>query len=386
MHRNRDFLPVDLSVAVMTSPIPVTSPFLPPLDDFIPYLESIWKSRRLTNGGDFHQQLERELAEYLGVKHVSLFSNGTLALFTALQALDITGDVITTPYSFVATSHALLWHNLNPVFVDVAPGSFNLDPARIEAAITPRTTAIMPVHCYGFPCDTAGIQALAHAHGLKVIYDAAHAFGVRQEGVSVLNQGDLAVLSFHATKVFNTFEGGAIISHDAATKQRIDQLKNFGFVNETTVVGPGINAKMNEVSAAFGLLQLRHLDEALVGRKRVHDHYQQRLANVPGLVLPQTPAGVAWTYPYFPVLIEPAYGESRDDLHARLHRHQVLARRYFYPLITAFPMYRDLPSANPARLPQATTLAEQVICLPIYPHMTDEEQARVIDLLVHHTH
>ncbi|EGH24737.1 aminotransferase, partial [Pseudomonas amygdali pv. mori str. 301020] len=267
----------------MSAPIPVTRPLLPPLEEFIPYLEHIWESRQLTNGGPFHQQLEKELAEYLGVQHLSLFSNGTRALMTAIQALRIKGEVITTPYSFVATAHSLLWNSLTPVFVDIDPGTYNLDPERIEEAITPATTAIMPVHCYGIPCDVDRIQQIADRYGLKVIYDAAHAFGVQHRGQSLLNHGDLSVLSFHATKVFNTFEGGAIISPDAKTKQRIDYLKNFGFADEVTVVAPGINGKMSEINAAFGLLQLKYIDEALLKRQRIDERYRDALATVPGL-------------------------------------------------------------------------------------------------------
>lgn len=362
-------------------PIFVTQPYLPPLEDFTPYLQQIWQNRILTNGGPFHQQLEKALCEYLGVPHVALFSNGTLALITALQALRVTGEVITTPYSFVATAHSLLWHGNKPVFVDVEPDTLNLDPAKIEAAITPQTTAIMPVHCYGNPCDVAAIQKIADNYNLRVIYDAAHAFGVEDEGGSILRHGDLSVLSFHATKVFNTFEGGAIICPDAKTKQRIDHLKNFGFVDETTVVAPGINAKMSEINAAFGLLQLEHMSHVLERRAAIDAGYRQRLAGVKGIhCLPQGQQTVA-NYSYFPVLVQPDYPLSRDALYQKLKDQGIHARRYFYPLISDFPMYRGLPSAARAGLPVAAHAAERVLCLPIYPVLSDEQQARIVAVI-----
>ena len=360
------------------NPIYVTQPYLPPLEEFTPYLEQIWANKTLTNGGPFHQQLEQALAEYLGVPHVALFSNGTLALITALQALRVTGEVITTPYSFVATAHSLLWHNCKPVFVDVEPNTLNIDPAKIEAAITPQTTAIMPVHCYGNPCDTAAIQKIADNYNLRVIYDAAHAFGVQDAGGSILHHGDLSVLSFHATKVFNTFEGGAIICPDAKTKTRIDQLKNFGIVDETTVVAPGINAKMSEINAAFGLLQLKHMPKVIQRRAEIDAAYRQALASVKGIhCLPQGGQTVA-NFSYFPVLVQPDYPLSRDALYDKLKEQGIYARRYFYPLITDFPMYRGLPSAARANLIVAAKAAEQVLCLPIYPSLMDEQQGRVI--------
>lgn len=368
-------------------PIYVTQPDMPPLDQFYPYLEQIWENRMLTNGGPFHQQLEEELCRYLGVEHICLFANGTLALLTALQALRVTGEVITTPYSFVATSHSLLWNGIKPVFVDVDPVTLNLDPARIEAAITPQTTAIMPVHCYGKPCDTRAIAAIADNYNLKVIYDAAHAFGVCHEGSSVLNSGDLSVLSFHATKVFNTFEGGAIVCADARTKQRIDRLKNFGIVNETTVVAPGINGKMSEINAAFGLLQLKGVDAAIAARAQLARGYTDALAEVSGIrcvrpwSAPTGDAGHEDNFSYFPILVGPDYPLSRDALYARLKENDIIARRYFYPLISSFPMYRDLPSAAPGRLAVAAQAAEQVLCLPIYPTLADSDQRRIIDLI-----
>lgn len=361
--------------------ITVTQPSLPPLEDFIPYLEQIWDSKWLTNNGPFHQQLETALAEYLGVEHLSLFTNATIALITALQSLRVTGEVITTPYSFVATTHALFWNSIQPVFADIDPVTMNLDVAAVEAAITPRTTAIMPVHCYGHPCDVEAIQDLANAYGLKVIYDAAHAFGIDYKGQSLLRFGDLSVLSFHATKVYNTFEGGAIISPDEKTKRRIDYLKNFGIADEVTVVAPGINGKMNEVQAAFGLLQLRHVDGAIAKRRAVYERYRAGLDDVPGLRLPEAPAHTCYNYAYFPVLIDTAYPESRDALYDRLRASGVHARRYFFPLISDLPMYRGLPSADGANLPNARWVADRILCLPVYPDLSDEDCDHVIGVV-----
>lgn len=362
-------------------PIYVTQPYLPPLEEFIPYLEQIWENKVLTNNGPFHRQFEAALCEYLGVKHLSLFANGTLALVTALQALRITGEVITTPYSFVATAHSLLWNGIKPVFVDIDPVTLNIDPAKIEAAITPQTTAILPVHCYGNPCDVDAIQQIADNYNLKVIYDAAHAFGVQCHCGSVLNHGDLSVLSFHATKVFNTFEGGAIICPDAKTKQHIDNLKNFGFVGETTVVAPGINAKMQEFSAALGLLQLKHIDTVLARRQEIDRIYRDGLAGLEGIdCLPRSTQTID-NYSYFPVLVGDKYPMSRDELYIKMRSSGVYARRYFYPLISEFPMYRALPSASRANLEQANIVANQVICLPIYPELSSENQRRVIHLI-----
>lgn len=364
--------------STVTKPIYVTQPALPPLQEFIPYLEAIWANKILTNGGPFHQQLEKALCEYLGVEHLALFSNGTLGLVTALQALRITGEVITTPYSFVATAHSLLWNGIKPVFVDVHPDTLNLDPARIEAAITPQTTAIMPVHCYGHPCDVQAIQKIADNYNLKVIYDAAHAFGVQDVGGSVLRHGDLSVLSFHATKVFNTFEGGAIICPDAKTKLRIDQLKNFGFVDETTVVAPGINGKMSEINAAFGLLQLKHVDAALAKRQSIDAAYREALKDVPGIRCLQSAGEKVANYSYFPILVEADYPLSRDALYQELKDTNIFARRYFYPLISEFPMYRGMLSAKRENLPVASALAEKILCLPIYPAMTAANISSVI--------
>lgn len=362
-------------------PIYVTQPYLPPLEEFYPYLQKIWDNKILTNGGPFHQQLEKALCEYLGVEHLALFSNGTIALVTALQALRVTGEVITTPYSFVATAHSLLWNGIKPVFVDVHPETLNLDPAKIEAAITPQTTAIMPVHCYGHPCDVEAIQKIADNYNLKVIYDAAHAFGVENQNGSVLKYGDLSVLSFHATKVFNTFEGGAIVCPDAKTKLRIDQLKNFGFVNETTVVAPGINGKMSEINAAFGMLQLKTIDEVIDQRKAIDRLYRAELAGVPGIRCLSDSGEKVSNYSYFPILVGPEYPISRDDLYEKLKEHGIFARRYFYPLITDFPMYRGLPSARQENLPVASAAAREVMCLPIYPALTEAEQKRIIGLI-----
>ncbi|MFO1369777.1 MAG: DegT/DnrJ/EryC1/StrS family aminotransferase [Marinagarivorans sp.] len=362
-------------------PIYVTQPFLPQLDEFLPYLEQIWNNKILTNGGPFHQQLESALCEYLGVNHVALFANGTLALITALQALRVTGEVITTPYSFVATAHSLLWHGNKPVFVDVDSKTLNMDPAKIEAAITPQTSAIMPVHCYGNPCDVEAIQKIADNYNLRVIYDAAHAFGVRCHCGSVLKHGDLSVLSFHATKVFNTFEGGAIICPDAKTKQRIDHLKNFGFVDEVTVVAPGINAKMSEINAAFGLLQLKHMPHVLRRRAEIDALYRQELKSVKGVRCVPQAGQMTANYSYFPILVEQEYPLSRDGLYKVLKEHGVNARRYFYPLISDFPMYRGLPSATRSNLPVAAKAAEQVLCLPIYPDLILDDQSRIINLI-----
>lgn len=362
-------------------PITVTQPYLPPLEEFIPYLEQIWESKWLTNNGPFHQQLERALCEYLGVEHLALFTNGTIALVTALQALRITGEVITTPYSFVATAHSLLWNNIQPVFVDIDPATMNLDPDRIEAAITPQTTAIMPVHCYGNPCNVERIQQIADTYGLKVIYDAAHAFGVQYKGESLLKHGDLAVLSFHATKVFNTFEGGAIVCPDAKTKQRIDYLKNFGIADEVTVMAPGINGKMNEVQAAFGMLQLKHIDYAIERRKAVDRRYREYLRDVLGITVLSEPSDTEQNYAYFPILVGPDYPISRDDLYLQLREAGIHARRYFYPIISDMPMYRGLPSAAQSNLPNAKVVAEQILCLPIYPDLAENDQQRVMQIV-----
>lgn len=349
-------------------PIYVTQPVLPPLEEFTEYLQQIWENKIITNNGPFHKQLEKELCDYLGVKYISLFANGTLALVTALQALRITGEVITSPFSFVATTHSLWWNNIKPVFVDVEPEYCNLDPRKIESAITPQTTAIMPIHVYGNPCDTEAIERIAEAYNLKLIYDAAHVFGVRVNGTSVLNYGDMSVLSFHATKVYNTFEGGAIICHDEKTKRHIDDLKNFGFRGETTVVAPGINAKMNEVQAAMGLLQLKYIDENIEKRRQIAIQYREQLTGIPGLRFLDDQAGVKQCYSYFPIFIDKEkFGISRDQLYEKLKENNIHGRRYFYPLISDFPAYRGLSSSGADKLPVATRLAEEVICLPIYP-------------------
>jgi dTDP-4-amino-4,6-dideoxygalactose transaminase len=362
-------------------PIYVTQPYLPPLDEFIPYLEKIWESKVLTNGGPFHQQFERALCEYLGIEHLALFGNGTLALITALQALRVGGEVITTPYSFVATSHSLLWNGIKPVFVDIDPVTLNIDPSKIEAAITPQTTAIMAVHCYGTPCDVVAIQKIADNYNLRVIYDAAHAFGVGNANGSILVHGDLSVLSFHATKVFNTFEGGAIICPDARTKLRIDQLKNFGFVDEVTVVAPGINGKMSEINAAFGMLQLRHIGTVLERRNEIDTNYRRLLKDCAGIKCLEPGGNMKQNHGYFPILVESEYRMDRDALYDMLKEQDVFARRYFYPLISDFPMYRGLPSAAKQNLPIAGDISRRILCLPIYPALTDEDQARIVSLI-----
>lgn len=365
----------------MPAEIFVTQPYLPPLAEFLPYLEQIWQSKILTNGGPYHREFEQALCNYLGVDHIALFANGTLALVTALQSLRVTGDVITTPFSFVATSHSLLWNGIKPIFVDIDPVTLNLDPTKIEAAITPQTTAILPVHCYGHPCDFAAIQHVADIYNLKVIYDAAHAFGVQDAGGSILRHGDLSVLSFHATKTFSTFEGGAIVCHDAKTKQRIDHLKNFGFVDETTVVAPGINGKMSEFNAALGLLQLKYIDGAIARRAEIDRLYRELLDGTRGIRCIGNGGAKMANYGYFPILVEPEYPIGRDALYARLKAAGVNSRRYFYPLISDFPMYRGLPSARRENLPVAAKLAERILCLPIYPALDDDMVRTVVALI-----
>ena len=363
--------------------ITVTSPLLPSLDDFMPYLQEIWNRKWLTNNGHYHQELEKALCEYLKVPYISLFTNGTLPLITALQALRITGEVITTPYSFVATTHSLWWNGIKPVFVDIDPITGNLDPDKIEAAITPRTTAIMPVHVYGQPCDTTRIQEIADKYGLKVIYDAAHAFGVEVNGESILNAGDMSTLSFHATKVYNTIEGGALVMHDEATKKRIDYLKNFGFAGETTVVAPGINSKMDEVRSAYGLLNLKQVDAAIEVRHKVANQYREALRDVPGIRVMEDMPGVRHNYSYFPIFIDAEkYGMTRDELYFRMKENNVLGRRYFYPLISEFSTYRGLESARPENLPVATHIANTVICLPMYHSLTYDDVKRIIAQII----
>lgn len=364
--------------------ITVTSPLLPNLEEFHELLKEIWDSKWITNNGNFHQQLEKALAEYLKVPYVSLFTNGTLPLITALQALRITGEVITTPYSFVATTHALWWNGIKPVFVDIDPNSGCLDPNKIEAAITPKTTAIMPVHVYGKPCDVDAIQQIANKYGLKVIYDAAHVFGVEINGKSILNAGDLSTLSFHATKVFNTIEGGAMVMHDEATKKRIDYLKNFGFAGETEVVAPGINSKMDEMRSAYGLLNLRQVDAAIDVRHQVAIKYREALRDVEGITFWDDVPGVRHNYSYFPIFIDAKkYGMSRDELYFKMKEQGIWGRRYFYPLISSFSTYRGLESATPENLPVATKMADEVICLPMHHVLTDADIDRIILILEH---
>ncbi len=359
----------------------VTRPQLPPLNEFIPMLEDIWDSRWLTNNGKYHEEFEKALAIFLGVPYVSLFANGTLALMAALQCLRVKGEVITTPYSFVATTHSLWWNGIKPVFVDIDPVYGNLNPDLIEAAITPETTAILPVHVYGNPCKVEAIQNLADIYGLKVIYDAAHAFGVKLKNSSVLNYGDLSILSFHATKVFNTIEGGAIISHDLKTKKRIDFLKNFGIADETTVVAPGINAKMNELQAAYGMLQLKYFDTAIDGRKHITDKYKEGLEDIAGIRFLNEATNVDYNYSYFPIFVdELEFGRSRDDVFEELKKYDIYGRRYFYPLISEFSAYRGLPSAK--GLDVAYDLSRQVICLPLYPDLADEVVETIVSIIL----
>ena len=362
--------------------ITVTSPLLPNLDEFNEKLNEIWDSKWITNNGRFHKELEAALCEYLKVPYISLFTNGTLPLITALQALRITGEVITTPYSFVATTHSIWWNGIKPVFVDIDPKTCNLDPAKIEAAITPRTTAIMPVHCYGKPCDTQAIQEIADKYGLKVIYDAAHAFGVEVNGESILQAGDMSTLSFHATKVYNTIEGGALVMHDEKMKKRIDYLKNFGFADEVTVVAPGINSKMDEMRSAYGLLNLKQVDDAISARQHVANRYREELRNVPGISFFDDMPGVRHNYSYFPIFIDAEkYGMTRDELYFKMKEANVLGRRYFYPLISEFSTYRGLDSARKENLPVATRIADEVICLPMHHLLSENDVDRVLNLI-----
>lgn len=368
----------------MTQPkrIEVTSPLLPPLDELNVLLKEIWESKWITNNMRFHAQLEKELADYLKVPYISLYANGTLPLMAALKMLNVTGEVITTPYSFVATSHTLWWEGTKPVFVDIDPATCALDPAKIEAAITPHTTAIMPVHCYGIPCDTRAIDDIARRHGLKVIYDAAHAFGVEVDGQSLLNAGDISTISFHATKVFNTIEGGAMILPTRELKEKADFLKNFGFANDTTVVCPGINGKLDEVRAAYGLINLRHIDEAITARKLVTEKYRDALRDVEGITFFNDTPGIRANYGYFPIMIdEEQYGMSRDQLYSQMLQANIYSRRYFYPLISEFAPYNTLPSATPENLPQAHKVARSILCLPLHHEISDNDIERVVDII-----
>ena len=363
--------------------ITVTSPLLPDLDEFYELLKDIWKRKWITNNGYYHQELEKALCEYLKVPYISLFTNGTLPLITALQAFRITGEVITTPYSFVATTHSLWWNGIKPVFVDIDPSTGNIDPDKIEVAITPKTTAIMPVHVYGKPCDTRRIQEVADKYGLKVIYDAAHAFGVEVNGEGILNAGDMSTLSFHATKVYNTIEGGGLVMHDAQTKKRVDYLKNFGCAGETEVVAPGINSKMDEMRSAYGLLNLRQVDQAIEARHQVAIKYREALREVEGITFFEDMPGVKHNYSYFPIFVnEKKYGMSRDELYFKLKERGILGRRYFYPLISTFTTYRGLESANPDNLPNAHKMAEEVICLPMYHALSEEDVERIIEQII----
>lgn len=363
--------------------ITVTSPLLPNLEEFNSLLKEIWESKWVTNNGRFHQQLERELATYLGVPYISLFTNGTLPLLTALQALRITGEVITTPYSFVATTHCIWWSGCKPVFVDIDPATGNIDPDKIEAVITHKTTAIMPVHVYGKPCDTDRIQAIADKYGLRVIYDAAHAFGVNVKGKSILEAGDMSTLSFHATKVYNTLEGGALVMHDEKTKKRVDYLKNFGFAGETEVIAPGINSKVDEVRAAYGILNLRQVDSAIETRHQVAIRYREALRGVDGITFFDDMPEVRHNYSYFPIFVDSEkYGMTRDELYFRMKEQGVLGRRYFYPLISEFTTYRGLDSARKENLPNAHRMADSVICLPMHHELSNDDLDRIINNLV----
>ena len=363
--------------------ITVTAPLLPNLDEFNELLKEIWESKWITNNGSFHRQLETELAKYLKVPYVSLFTNGTLPLITALQALRISGEVITTPYSFVATTHSLWWNGIKPVFVDIEPSTGNIDPTKIEAAITPKTTAIMPVHVYGKPCGVDAIQSIADKYGLKVIYDAAHAFGVEVNGKSILEAGDMSTLSFHATKVYNTIEGGAMVMHDEKTKKRIDYLKNFGFAGETEVIAPGINSKMDEMRAAYGILNLRKVEDAIEARHQVAIKYREALRPVEGITFWDDMPGVKHNYSYFPIFVDAEkYGMTRDELYFKMKEQNVLGRRYFYPLISEFSTYRGLPSSSKENLPNAHKMADSVICLPMHHELCTEDIERILNIVV----
>ena len=392
--------------------ITVTSPLLPPKEAFKEMIDRIYDSKWITNNGQYHRQLEAALKDYLKVPALSLFTNVTLPLITALQALRITGEVITTPYSFVATTHSIWWNGCKPVFVDIDPRTGNIDPEKIERAITPSTKAIMPVHCYGKPCDVRRIQEIADTYGLKVIYDAAHAFAleipkneedykrafamasnpfdqleetpqVNVETEPIPNYGDMSTLSFHATKVYNTIEGGAMVMPDDKTKQRIDYLKNFGFAGETTVVGPGINSKMDEMRSAYGLLNLQQVDAAIKARRQVALRYREALRSVEGITFFEDMPGVKHNYSYFPIFIdEKVYGTSRDALYAKMKDANVLGRRYFYPLISEFSTYRGLESADPTNLPNAHKMADGVLCLPMHHALSEEDIERTLDLIV----
>lgn len=366
----------------MSKPIFVTQPYLPPLEEFIPYLQQIWEKKILTNNGPMHQLLEQALADYLGVPFVVLFNNGMNALLTMLQALEIKGEVITTPYSFVATSHAIVWNNLTPVFVDVEPNTLNIDPAKIEAAITDKTAAILPVHCYGNPCAADAIQTIADKYNLKVVYDAAHAFAVKDQGGSILRYGDMSILSFHATKVFGTFEGGAIICHSEEMRDKLVTLKNFGISSETTVDYVGINGKMSEVNAAFGLVQLKHIDKAIHLRANIDEKYRNALKNVKGIKVLPTAGQTQHNYAYFPILITEEYPLTRDEIYQILKEHNIFARRYFYPLISHFKDYKHLISAKDDNLPVANIAAQQVVCLPMYSDLDDQAVSSIIKIIV----
>jgi dTDP-4-amino-4,6-dideoxy-D-glucose transaminase len=362
-------------------PLTVTRPYLPPLEEFIPYLNKIWENHWLTNNGPFHQQLELALQEYLGVEHISLLANGTLALMIAMRVLGIRGEVITTPFSFVATSHALHWNGISPIFVDIDPLTFNIDPTKIEDAITPKTTAILPVHVYGTPCDVETLDCIAETRGLKMIYDAAHAFGAKHKGASLASYGDVSILSFHATKIFSTIEGGAIVCHDANIKKEIELLRNFGIADETTVIGTGINAKLNELQAAFGLMQLAHVEEEIRERIAACDWYRHALAGLQGIRIPGIPITASQNGGYFPILVEPEYPLSRDELFRRMRSDNIMSRRYFYPLISEFPAYAELPSASKQNLPAAHAVSSSIICLPLYAGLNESDQKRVVDVI-----
>jgi dTDP-4-amino-4,6-dideoxygalactose transaminase len=364
-------------------PIYVTRPLLPPLDDVHARLEEVWKARWLTNVGEQHVRLEHALLERLGVPHLSLFNNGTIALLVAIRALGLRGEVITTPFTFPATPHALTWTGVTPVFADIDPVRLTIDPARVEALITPKTTAILGVHVYGVPCDVEGLAAIAARHGLRLLYDGAHAFGVRCDGRGIGTFGDATMFSFHATKLFHTAEGGAVACGDAALRHRIERQKNFGIAGQELVECVGINGKMNELQAALGLSVMAAMDAEIDRRRTILALYQQRLGGVRGITITPELPGVEGSYQYCAVRIDGSkFGRSRDEVQQMLKTYNVFARKYFYPLCSDFECYRDLPSANPACLPVARLAASQVLCLPLYGSLEPSAVQTICDIVL----
>ena len=357
----------------------VTKPFLPELNEFLPYLEKIWSNGQITNNGPFHKQLETELAMFLGVQYISLVNNATIALLVAIRALNLKGEIITTPYSFVATAHSIQWNGLKPIFVDIQESDFNIDPIKIEKSITEKTSAILPVHVYGNPCNIIEIEKIAEKYNLKILYDAAHCFNVKVCGMPLVSYGDLSVLSFHATKVFNTFEGGAIISHSLEMKNKIDNLKNFGFINQTNVERVGINGKMNELQASMGLVQLKHIKKNIQKREIVANKYTIGLKDVKGITLYRISDSVVANYSYFPILVNQDYSLTRDELFNLLVSYRIYARRYFHPLITDFKAYKTGTKIKDLNV--AEKISKSVICLPIYPDLEEDIIKLIIKII-----